>query len=105
MIYKGYTAKVTYDEHAEIFHGEVIGTQDVITFQSDNAHTLGQEFKKSIDEYLSFCKEVGKAPDKPFSGKFVLRLTPELHRKLYIQAAEHQKSLNELIAEKLVHTN
>lgn len=105
MIYKGYTAKVTYDEHAELFHGEVIGTQDIITFQSDNAHKLSEEFRKSVDEYLSFCKEMVKAPDKPFSGKLLLRLTPEMHRALFVNAMESHKSLNEFITDKLAHTN
>lgn len=105
MIYKGYTAKVNYDEHAELFHGEVIGTQDIITFQSDNAHKLNEEFRKSVDEYLSFCKEIGKAPDKPFSGRLLLRLTPEMHRFLFVNAMESHKSLNEFITDKLAHTN
>lgn len=105
MNYKGYTAKATYDERAEVFHGEVIATQDIITFQSDNAHRLNEEFKNSVNEYLAFCKEMSKSPDKPFSGKFVLRLTPELHKKLFIKAIEDHKSLNELIIEKLAHSN
>jgi predicted HicB family RNase H-like nuclease len=99
--YKGYIGKIEYDDEAEIFHGEVIGLNDVITFQSDNAHTLKNEFIKSIDEYLKFCDELGDKPDKAFSGKFVLRATPELHRNLYTHAAMEHKSLNEYIIEKL----
>jgi predicted HicB family RNase H-like nuclease len=101
MNYKGYTAKVKYDEDAEIFFGEVINTRDTITFQSDNAHELKKEFKASVDDYLEFCKERGEEPEKPFSGKFVLRVDPELHSKLYTEAAQNSKSLNEFIVEKL----
>lgn len=59
--YKGYTGKVEYDAEAEIFHGEVLGLKDVITFQSDNAHTLKEEFRTSVNEYIHYCKELEEA--------------------------------------------
>lgn len=94
LIHKGFIGKVDYDDENEIFHGEVINTRDVITFQSDNAHTLKKEFIASIEDYLDFCAERGEEPEKPFSGKFNLRLEPELHREAFIAAKTAGVSLN-----------
>ena len=57
--YKGYNGKVEFDEEARIFHGEVIDTQDVITFQGNSVDEIEQSFKDSIDDYLDFCAERG----------------------------------------------
>ncbi|MEI8247500.1 MAG: type II toxin-antitoxin system HicB family antitoxin [Lentisphaerota bacterium] len=103
MNYKGYTAKVEFDEEAEIFFGTVINTRDTITFQSENAHELKKEFELSVDDYLEFCKEQGKAPEKPYSGRFVLRVDPELHSKLHAEAILHHQSLNDFIQNQLQH--
>ena len=101
MEYKGYTAKVDFDDEVEIFHGEVIGIKDVVTFQGKTAKELKKAFKESVDDYLEFCKERGEAPDKPFTGKFVVRLSPELHRKIYLSARLSNESLNAWLNEKL----
>jgi predicted HicB family RNase H-like nuclease len=103
LMYKGYVGHVQFDDEAECFYGEVINTRDVITFQADNAHDLKQAFINSIDDYLEFCRERNESPDKPFSGKFNLRLTPELHRDVSIAAKESGKSLNEWVAEAITH--
>ena len=86
MEYKGYTAAVEFDDEAEIFHGGVIGVKDVITFKGKTAKKLKKAFRDSVDDYLSFCKERGEAPDKPFTGQFVVRISPQLHRKIYLCA-------------------
>lgn len=101
MTYKGYTANIKYDEEAGIFHGEVIDTKDAITFQGTSVSELKKAFKNSIEEYLAFCNERGKEPDKPFSGKFVLRIPKELHRKIYIKAIKNGQSINNFITQYL----
>lgn len=101
MEYKGYIGTVEYDEDAEIFHGEVINLKDVITFRSDSVSGLKREFRESIDDYLEFCSARKEEAEKPFSGKLTLRLTPELHRKLYIRSRKEKKSLNHWINETL----
>lgn len=101
ITYKSYSGTIDFDEDAGMFHGEVIGTRDVITFQGKNVTELRKAFRDSIDEYLAFCKERGEEPDKPFSGKFVLRISDELHRKMYIRAVSEGKSLNSWVVEKL----
>ena len=89
--YKGYSGEVEYDSEAKIFHGEVLDTKDVITFQGKSVSEIEKSFKESIDDYLEFCKKRGEEPDKPFSGKFVLRISSELHHKIYLNARKRGK--------------
>jgi predicted HicB family RNase H-like nuclease len=97
--YKGYCGRAEYDDEAKFFHGEVIGTRDVITFQGTSIPELHDAFKSSVDDYLSFCKERGEPAEKPFSGKFVARLEPDLHRRVSMLAQAEGKSLNQLICD------
>jgi predicted HicB family RNase H-like nuclease len=101
MEYKGYIGKVEFDDEAGIFHGEVINTRDVITFQGESVPELKKAFQESVDDYLAFCAERGEEPDKPFSGQFVTRISPELHRKVNLAASMAGKSLNAWVAEQL----
>ena len=99
MEYHGYRASVTFDDEAGIFHGEVVGTRDVITFQGETVADLRQAFADSVDEYLSFCKERGHSPNKAFSGKVPLRMPPNLHRAATEAARSEGKSLNAWLTE------
>ena len=101
MDYKGYIGVVEFDDEAGIFHGEVVNTRDVITFQGKTVAEIKMAFRESVNDYLQFCKKRGEEPDKPFSGKLVLRMEPALHRALAIAARRERKSLNSLIVEKL----
>lgn len=101
MEYKGYVAVVNFDEEAKIFSGEVINTKDVITFQGESVSELEKAFQDSIEDYLDFCKSRNEQPDKPFSGKFVLRIPSQLHRDLYLLSARKNISLNKLIIDEL----
>ena len=101
MEYKGYIGKIEFDDEAAIFHGEVINTRDVITFQGESVAELKKAFRTSVDDYLTFCKQRGEVPDKPFSGQFVTRISPELHRQVNVAAALSGKSLNAWVSEQL----
>lgn len=101
MTYKGYEGVVQFDEAAGVFHGDVINTRDVITFQGTSVDELTQAFRDSVDDYLDFCAERGREPEKPFSGKFMVRVSPQLHREITSEAARLGKSLNAFVAEKL----
>jgi len=103
LIYKGYIGHVEFDDEADIFHGEVINTRDVITFQGATVSEIKKAFHDSVNDYLAFCKERNEEPEKPFSGKFNLRIDPELHRQVYIAAKQHKISLNQWIAEAIKH--
>ena len=97
MIYKGYTGVVEFDEQAHLFHGEVIGLRDVITFQGTSVEKLEKAMAESVDFYLAWCEERGKTPEKPFSGKFMVRTSPDLHSRAVIAAARIGLSLNKYI--------
>ena len=99
MTYKDYTAEVEFDEEAGIFHGEVLNTRDVITFQGTSVKDLERAFKDSVEDYLAFCAGRGEQPDRPFSGKFVLRLSPEVHRRVFIASRRAKMSLNAWVAQ------
>lgn len=101
--YQNYIGHVEFDEEAEMFYGEVINTRDVITFQGSTAKALKKAFKDSIDDYLAFCKERGEEPERPFSGKFNVRLDPELHREAYAAAKAAGMSLNTWVVEAIKH--
>lgn len=97
MKYKGYEATVEFDAQDRLFFGRVMGTRDVIGFDGQTVDELEQSFRAAIDEYLEDCERVGKDPDRPCSGRFNLRISPELHRKAVHQAQREGISLNALV--------
>jgi predicted HicB family RNase H-like nuclease len=99
--YKGYSGHVEYDDEAKLFHGDVLDTRDVITFQGTNVDEIEQAFRDSVDDYLDFCKERREEPNKPFSGKLVLRMSPELHHQVFLKATKAGKSVNKWISDTL----
>ncbi len=101
MEYKGYYAQVVFDEDAEVFHGEVINLRDVITFEGETVGELRQAFQDSVDDYLEFCAERGENPEKPYSGKLMVRVDPELHKRVAIEARKRGVSINLLVGEVL----
>ena len=80
--YKGYSARPEYSAEDRIFYGTILGISDMVDFQSENSKDLEEEFHKAVDEYLEFCKEIGKEPQKEYNGLFNVRIPPELHRQL-----------------------
>ena len=103
LTYKGYIGSIELDEENELFNGQVVNTKDVITFQSETAHGLKQAFIDSIEDYLEFCASRNESPDRPFSGNFQVRITPELHQKIFIAARLEGKSLNAWVSSMLQH--
>ncbi len=96
MEYKGYVGTAIYDDEAEVFHGDVVNTRDVITFQGESVAQLKQAFRDSVDDYLAFCAERGEEPEKPLSGRFNVRIDPCLHARLVAHAKSEGVSLNTL---------
>lgn len=97
MTYKSYEAIVEFDEDADVFHGEVINLRDVITFQGRSVDELKQAFAASMNDYFAFCKARGEAPEKPFSGQFVVRAGPSLHKAMAGAAKSAGISLNKWV--------
>ncbi len=79
MKYKGYSARIEYSDEDECFVGRVAGIRDIITFHSERVDEIRGEFKEAIDFYLATCTQRGEAPNKPYSGKMFLRVSPEIH--------------------------
>ena len=101
MHYRGYEAVIEFDEEAGIFHGEIVNLRDVITFQGVSAPELKTAMVDSIEDYLSFCAERGEEPEKPYSGQFVVRAEPNLHRALSAAARKEGLSLNKWVTKTL----
>jgi predicted HicB family RNase H-like nuclease len=92
--YKGYTGVFEFDSSIDAFHGRVLGLQDVVTFQGRSIEELRAEMAESVEDYLELCSEVGKQPERPYRGEFLVRTTPELHRAAATAAESEGMSLN-----------
>ena len=93
--YKGYLARVEFDAEDEIFTGRVAGVNDVVGFHADSVEALKQAFHEAVDGYLATCKEIGKPPDRPFSGKVMFRISPDVHARATLAAELAGVSLNQ----------
>lgn len=95
--YKGYSARPEYSAEDQVFYGKILGIDDLIDFYTDNAKELEQEFYAAVDDYLAFCEEVGKQPQKEYNGSFNVRVAPELHKKAAKKAQEEGTTLNKVV--------
>ena len=96
--YKGYTGTVVFDSDDHIFHGRLMGITDMITFEGAAVEDLEKDFRSAVDEYLKTCKRIGREPEQPFSGRFMLRVPSELHCAIGLSAKKERKSINAWIA-------
>lgn len=101
MTYKGYTARVEYDERDNIFVGRLLGIRSIISFHGQTVAQLRPEFEHAVKDYLAECKTEGVDPEKPASGKLLLRVPPEVHGRALVAAQAAGKSLNQWAAEVL----
>lgn len=103
MDYKGYKARVEFDDDDGCFIGHIAGINDVIGFHGESVAEIKAAFIKAVDDYLATCSTVGKPAEKPYSGKVMFRFSPETHARAALRASLEGKSLNqwaeEVIAE------
>ena len=99
MTYKGYTARIEFDERDNIFVGRVLGLRAIISFHGETVSELRSEFEAAIDDFLKDCEEQGLKPEKPASGKLMLRVPPEVHGAALVAAQASGKSLNQWATE------
>ena len=97
--YKGYIGSVEFSEEDSIFYGKVMGIRSLISYEGESARELLEDFHGAVDDYLESCKVEGKEPEVAFKGSFNIRISPELHKRIYIYAAAHQMSMNRYIEE------
>lgn len=95
MSYKGYSARVEYDDEDGIFTGRIAGIRDGVGFHADSVAELREAFHEAVEDYLEACARIGKEPQKAFSGQMMFRVNPELHRKAVVAAELAGKSLNQ----------
>lgn len=101
MTYKSYHARIDYDGDDEIFSGRIARIQDVVGFHGDSVAELKTAFHEAVDDYIEACARIGKDPQKPYSGKVMFRVDPEIHRAAAIAADLAGKSLNQWAEEVL----
>jgi predicted HicB family RNase H-like nuclease len=101
MNYKGYAARIEYSDEDDCFVGHIAGINDIVGFHGDSVSQLHAAFEESVDDYLLTCKKVGRPPQKPYSGKILLRVPPEIHARVAMLAEANGKSLNSWVAELL----
>lgn len=101
MIHDDYKAKIEYDADLDLFRGEILGLNGGADFYGRDPEELRLEFQKSLDIYLEVCREKGIEPQRQYSGRFNLRIPPELHERLAIAAQAEGKSINRLAQEAL----
>ena len=94
MTYKGYSARIGYDDEDRIFTGRIAGIRDGVGFHADNVEDLREAFHEAVQDYIETCAEIGKEPQKPYSGRMMFRVSPEVHRKAALAAELSGKSLN-----------
>lgn len=103
MRHKGYTARIEYDERDNIFVGRILGIRTIISFHGVTVAELRAEFDHAVKDYLADCTREGVAPEKPASGKLLLRVPPEIHGRALVAAQAAGKSLNQWALEVLQH--
>ncbi len=101
MSYKGYTARVDFDERDDIFVGRVLGIRTIISFHGDTVEVLRREFETAVDDFVEEYRQKGEKPEKPASGKLLLRVPPEVHGAALVAAQAAGKSLNQWACELL----
>ena len=101
MTYRGYTARVEYDERDNILVGRILGIRSIISFHGETIAGLRKQFEAAVKDYMADCECKGVAPEKPASGKLLLRVPPEVHGKALVAAQASGKSLNQWATELL----
>jgi len=101
MSYKGYAAKIEYSDEDDCFIGHIAGINDIVGFHANSVAELHASFEEAVDDYLQTCTKIGKSPQKPYSGKIMLRISPEIHARAAMIAEAQGKSLNSWVSELL----
>jgi predicted HicB family RNase H-like nuclease len=101
MTFKGYTARVEIDGRNNTLVGHLLGVRDVVGFHADDVAGLRVAFEEAVTDYLQTCAQIGKPPEKPASGKLMLRVAPEIHNAALIAAKASGQSLNQWAANAL----
>jgi predicted HicB family RNase H-like nuclease len=94
MKYKGYTAQMDFDAEDKILVGKVLDIKDIIVFHAESVHEFEMAFHTAIDDYIAACEKLRQKPEKPASGRLMLRVNPQIHAAAIRKAAHEGQSLN-----------
>ncbi len=97
--YKGYEAIVEFDAEERMFFGKVLHIDSLLMFHGKSVEELEAAFREVVDDYLAYCQRAGVEPNKPYRGSFNVRVGPDRHRQLALEAARRRCSINELVCE------
>lgn len=106
MTYRGYAARIEYSDEDKCLIGHIAGINDVVGFHGESVAELRAAFEDAVDDYLETCERLGRAAQKPYSGKLMLRVPPEVHAAVAAAAEVSGKSINQWATEtftKAVH--
>ena len=101
MSYNGFAARVEFDAEDRIFVGHVAGIRDIVGFHGESVAELEAAFHEAVNDYIAACKKLGQTPDKPYSGRVMLRLPPEVHARASAAAQVQGLSFNQWAAQVL----
>lgn len=101
MSFKGYQGTVETSLADGVLHGKVLFINDLVTYEAHTLSQLKQEFEAAVEDYLHTCQEVGKPPNKPCSGQFNVRISPELHKRALMRALAQASPLNTVVVQAL----
>jgi len=99
MTYKNYTARIEYSEDDGCFVGRIAGIRNIITFDGESVQEIKKAFEEAVDFYLTSCAKKGDTPNRPFTGRFMVRTSPEIHSAIAMAAKRDHKSINAWVTE------
>jgi predicted HicB family RNase H-like nuclease len=103
MMHRSYAARIEYSDEDACFIGRVAGIKPIITFHGDSVDEIRKAFQEAVDFYVETCSAKGEKPEKPFSGKIMARVPPELHARAKSMAEATGKSLNQFVEDAIMH--
>lgn len=101
MKFKSYHGSIEFSIEDDCLHGRLLGIDDIITYEGNSVNEIKAAFKEAVNDYLQVCKELGKSPEKPYSGKVMFRIDPAVHAKAALAAQMKGISLNQWAEEVL----
>lgn len=101
LTYKGYTGSKVIDEESDVLHGKILFIDDLVTYEGERPSELKAAFEEAVDDYIATCKVIGKEPQRPYTGSFNVRVTPELHRAAAQRAVQDGIKLNRVVVSAL----
>lgn len=94
MNYKDYSARIEYSDEDQCLVGHIAGIRDIVGFHGDSVTELRSAFEEAVDDYLATCEKLDRSPQRPYSGRVMLRIDPGVHAKAAMMAEAEGRSLN-----------